>query len=87
MIYIRKFLLFVLGFIFIPLVLALTTSFLCKLVDFNTMIYYFRAVFLVIYLSFPVLYRKDMPKRFPNKYAFYAMEYIIFWIFGIVLAL
>jgi len=87
MLYAKKILFFILGYIFIPAGLAFTTSFLYRMVSLNTMIYYFRAVFLIIYLAFPVLYRKDMPKRFPNKYMFYALQYFIFWIFGIILAL
>ena len=87
MLYAKKILYFILGYIFIPIGLALTTSFLYKVVDFHIMVDYFQISFLIVYLAFPVLYRKDMPKRFPNKYMFYALQYFIFWIFGIVLAL
>ena len=87
MLYAKKILFFILGFIFVPMGLALTTSFLYKIVDFHIMVEYFQTAFLIIYLAFPVLYRKDMPKRFPNKYMFYALQYFIFWIFGVVLAL
>jgi len=86
-IYAKKILFFILGYIFIPRGLALTTPFLYKIVDFHTIVSYFQVAFLIIYLAFPVLYRKDMPKRFPNKYMFYALQYFIFWILGIILAL
>ena len=87
MLHAKKILFFILGYIFIPIGLALTTSFLYKIVDFHTMVSYFQIVFLIVYFAFPILYRKDMPKRFPNKYMFYALQYFIFWIFGIILAL
>lgn len=75
------------GFIFIPTVLAFITFFIQDIADFDTLLYYFRAVFLIIYLSFPILYRKEMPKLVPNRYAFYALLYLIFGTLGIILAL
>ena len=87
MLYAKKILYFLLGYIFIPIGLALTTTFLYKIIDFHIMVSYFQIAFLIVYMTFPVLYRKDMPKRFPNKYMFYALQYLIFWIFGIILAL
>ena len=83
----KKALLFVLGFLFIPEILSRLTGLMFGLYDERLLVGYFAVVFLLIYFSFPILYRKDVPKRFPNKYGFYALQYLIFWIFGIIFVL
>jgi len=83
----KKALFFVLGFLFIPEILSKLTALALGLYDDWLLTGYFAFVFLIIYFTFPILYCKDVPKRFPNKYAFYGLLYLIFWIFGAILAL
>ena len=83
----KKAFLFILGFLLIPEILSKLTGLMFNLYDEQLLIGYFAFVFLFIYFSFPFLYRKDTPKRFPNKYTFYAIQYLIFWILGIIFIL
>ena len=81
----RKAFLFILGISFFPLFLG-NISALIFGDDYKKIFSgYFILVYLLVYFSFPFLYRKDVPKRFSNKYMFYAVQYLIFWIFGVVL--
>ena len=83
----KKALYFLLGFWFIPEILSELTSLILSVDDSRLLVGYYALVFLIIYIAFPILYRKDVPKRFPNKYTFYGVLYLIFWILGIILAL
>lgn len=78
---------FLLGFLFIPEILSELTALILNLYNSRLLVGYYALVFLIIYFAFPFLYRKDIPKHFPNRYAFYGILYLIFWIFGIILAL
>jgi len=78
---------FILGFLFVPVILSNLVAYILNSSDENMLVGYFALVYLIIYLSFPKLYSKDVPRRFPNKYMFYFWEYLIFFIFGVVLGL
>ncbi len=81
----KKAFLFVLGICFIPLFLGNVNALIFGDDYRKVFSGYFLLVYLLIYCMFPLLYRGDAPKRFPNKYIFYAVQYFIFWIFGVVL--
>ena len=81
------FIYFILGFLFVPVILSNLVAYILNSSDENMLVGYFALVYLIIYLSFPKLYSKDVPRRFPNKYMFYFWEYLIFFIFGVVLGL
>lgn len=83
----KKALLFILGFLFIPETLSLLAAYILGLYDEYLLMGYFALVYLLIYFTFPLLYRKDVPKRFPNRYTLFAVLYLIFFLFGLILAL
>ncbi|MCM1324716.1 MAG: hypothetical protein NC218_11395 [Acetobacter sp.] len=80
----KKILYFVLGDIVVPFVLGAVNALIWGNEAFDYFYKYFLFVYFVCYLLFPVLYRKNMPKRFPNKYAFYGVMYLVFWVIGVV---
>lgn len=70
---------FVLGLIVVPICVGL--PFLCF--DTNTYedsINFFGGIYLLIYLLFPLLYRQNVQKILPNKYIFYILLYLPFFI-------
>lgn len=81
----KKIFYFILGSIVVPFVLGALNAFLWGKETFEYFYKYFSLVYLICYLLFPALYRKNMPERFPNKYAFYGVMYLVFWVLGIVL--
>lgn len=81
----KKVLLFILGLTFIPPFLGHINASVFGESYFKSFSGYFVIVYLLIYFTFPFLYSKDTPKIFSNKYTFYAVAYLIFWIFGTIL--
>jgi len=81
----QKAFLFVLGLCLVPLLVG-NVSALVFGDDYRQVFSgYFLLVYLLVYFSFPLSYRRDVPKYFPNKYMFYAVQYFIFWILGAIL--
>lgn len=81
----KKFLNFILGLTFIPPFLGRISASVFGESYFKSFFGYFLIVYLLMYFTFPFLYSKDTPKMFSNKYTFYAVAYLIFWIFGTIL--
>lgn len=76
MIKLKKILYFIAGSIVIPFILAAFFTLVFGVNAFQRLSSFFGTVFLISYLLFPVLYKKDMPKRFPNRYVFYGVLYL-----------
>lgn len=80
----KKILKFVLGLFIIPMIISL--PFLVLGVDcYADAAGFFGLVYFVIYLLFPLLYRNKIQTIIPNKYMFYIVLYIPFFVFFSVL--
>ena len=71
---VRKIFYFILGWFCVPVVLSLFTLFV---LDFNKGISFWGLVYLISYILFPLLYKNNISKKFPNKYVFYGVMYIV----------
>ena len=73
----KKIAYFILGLFVVPLAVGLPfLSFGAR--TYEDSIGFFGGVYLIIYLLFPLLYRKKLQKFIPNKYVFYGVLYIPF---------
>ena len=73
----KKIVYFILGLIIVPFGVGLPFLFLGSDV-YEDAIEFFGGVYLIIYLLFPLLYRKKLQKFIPNRYVFYGVLYIPF---------
>ena len=78
---------FILGFLFVPVILSNLVAYILNLYDKDMLVGYFALVYFIIYVTFPKLYSKDVFKRITNKYVFYFLEYLLFFILGLIGAL
>ena len=79
----KKIFKFVLGLFIIPVIISLPFLFL-GIDYYEYAIGFFGLAYFVIYLIFPLLYRNKIQKIVPNKYIFYTILYIPFFIlFGV----
>lgn len=78
---------FILGFLFVPVILSNLVAYILNLYDKDMLVGYFALVYFIIYATFPKLYSKDVFKRITNKYVFYFLEYLLFFILGLIGAL
>ena len=65
---------FILGWLSIPTILSLTTLFVLDLKKGMT---FWNIIYLINYIIFPLLYRNNIPQKFPNKYLFYGIIYLV----------
>ena len=65
---------FILGWLSIPTILSLTTLFVLDLKKGMT---FWNIIYLISYIIFPLLYRNNIPQKFPNKYLFYGIIYLV----------
>ena len=70
----RKIIYFILGWLFIPVILSFSTLFVF---EFKKGIGFWSLVYLISYLIFPLLYRNTIPQRFSNRYIFYGIIYLV----------
>ena len=71
---VKKVIFFILGYFFIPIVMAMLTSFALEIKEGRS---FWGIIFLIAYMLFPLIYRGNISKKFPNKYIFYGVIYIV----------
>jgi len=76
----KKVFLFILGIVFIPVILGKFLSWIVRCEDYRG-INFFELVFFLIYVIFPFLYRGKVKEKIPNKYLFYLLLYLPFVVF------
>ena len=73
----KKIAFFILGLIVVPLGVGLPFLFLGSDI-YEDAVEFFGGVYLIIYLMFPLLYRKKLQEFISNRYVFYGVLYIPF---------
>lgn len=81
----KKVFYFILGGSIIPFLLSFPYAYIFKADNLKEFKAYWFISYLLIYLFFPFLYQKNIKKRFSNKYAFYGILYLVFFILGLML--
>ncbi len=79
----KRILYFTLGEIVIPLLMGAANALIFGNEAFEIFYGYFLLVYLLCYFLFPMFYRGEMVKRFPNRYAFWGVMYLGFELVGI----
>ncbi len=81
----KKVFYFILGLSMVPFLLSLPYAYILRADNLKEFKAYWFISYLLIYLIFPLLYQKNIKKRLPNKYAFYGILYLVFFILGLML--
>ncbi|MCM1324859.1 MAG: hypothetical protein NC218_12155 [Acetobacter sp.] len=76
---------FILGGSIVPFLLSFPYAYILRADNLKEFKAYWFISYLLIYLFFPLLYQKNIKKRFPNKYTFYGILYLTFFILGLIL--
>lgn len=74
MVRLKKIFYFILGWLSVPAVLSFSTLLIW---DLKKGISFWSLVYLVAYILFPILYKNNISQRFPNKFVFYGILYLI----------
>lgn len=81
----KKVFYFILGLSIVPFLFSFPYAYIFRADNLTEFKAYWFISYLLIYLIFPPLYQKNIKKRFPNKYTFYGILYLIFFILGMIL--
>ncbi len=74
-----------LGLSVFPFLLSIPYAYILQADNLKEFKAYWLIAYFIIYLIFPLLYKENIQKQVPNKYAFYSMIYIVFFILGLSL--
>ena len=76
---------FILGWSVVPFLLSIPYAYILQADNLKEFKAYWFIAYFIIYLIFPWLYKENIQKRVPNRYAFYSMIYVVFFILGLSL--
>ena len=74
----KKAFLFILGFMVVPRFLSAVIMQALNREELDLLSGFFAIIYLLIYFSFPVLYRGKIREKIPNRYLFYVLLYLPF---------
>lgn len=78
---VKKIILFVIGLLTIPEIVAYSTAFIFKIDMFEHA--FFECLFvdyMLTYILIPLLYKPKIQKYISNKYVFFALVFFLFWL-------
>ena len=76
---------FMLGLSVVPFLLSIPYAYILQADNLKEFKAYWLIAYFIIYLIFPLLYKEDIQKHVPNRYAFYGIIYAVFFILGLCL--
>jgi hypothetical protein len=76
----KKIILFIIGLLVIPTVIAFLTAFILKIDIFERLYISLFFDYMIAYILTPLLYRPRIQKHISNKYVFFALIFFVFWL-------
>lgn len=76
---------FMLGLNVVPFLLSIPYAYILQADNLKEFWAYWFIAYFIIYLIFPLLYKENIQKHVPNRYAFYGIIYIVFFILGLAI--
>ncbi len=81
----KKIFYFMLGLNVVPFLLSIPYAYILQADNLKEFWAYWFIAYFIIYLIFPLLYKENIQKHVPNRYAFYGIIYIVFFILGLAI--
>lgn len=79
----KKIFYFMVGLNVVPFLLSIPYAYILQADNLKEFWAYWFIAYFIIYLIFPLLYKENIRKHVPNRYAFYGIIYIVFFILGL----